>query len=65
MRMIGEAGMEKETKTKDELRTEIIDAAVELFEGDKDRAELRLSTPLPAIGNEIPINYIDTLGPEQ
>ena len=58
--MIGEADMKKETKTKDELHTEVINAAIELFEGDKERAELWLSVSLPAIGNEIPIHYIDT-----
>ena len=41
--MIGEADMKKETKTKDELHTEVINAAIELFEGDKERAELWLS----------------------
>ena len=52
--------MKKETKTKDELHTEVINAAIELFEGDKERAELWLSASLPAIGTEIPIHYIDT-----
>ncbi|WP_456490027.1 antitoxin Xre/MbcA/ParS toxin-binding domain-containing protein [Marinobacter nauticus] len=52
--------MENKAKTVDELRIEVTNAAIELFEGDKDRAELWLSTPLLAIGNKIPTHYMDT-----
>lgn len=52
--------MDKGARTIDEFRIEVTNAAIELFEGDSDRAELWLSTPLPAIGNEIPIHYVDT-----
>ncbi|MEC9040743.1 MAG: MbcA/ParS/Xre antitoxin family protein [Pseudomonadota bacterium] len=42
------------------LRAQVISNATELFEGDQEMAEKWLSKPLPAIGNEVPINYIDT-----
>jgi len=41
-------------------QTEVMAAALELFEGDRQMAESWLSKPLAAIGNETPINYIDT-----
>jgi len=50
-------GPQKSTET---LQAEAYAAAVELFEGDREMAENWMSKPLPAIGNEIPINYIDT-----
>lgn len=56
----GGASMDKGARTIDEFRIEVTNAAIELFEGDSDSAELWLSTPLPAIGNEIPIHYVDT-----
>lgn len=44
----------------DELEYEAIAAAVELFEGDRQAAESWLNTPLRAIGNEKPSDYMDT-----
>ena len=42
------------------LRAQVVSRAVDLFEGDRQLAETWLSNPLPAIGNEIPIDYINS-----
>lgn len=52
--------MTYQPQTIKELQAEAIAAAVELFEGDVEAAELWLNTPLRAIGHEKPSDYMDT-----
>ena len=51
---------EKESGGSEVMQTEVMAAALALFEGDRQMAESWLSKPLPAIGNEIPTDYIDS-----
>lgn len=52
--------MNEQPSTIEEFRTEVVNAAVRLFEGDQQMAESWLSSPLPIIGNETPYNYMDS-----
>jgi putative toxin-antitoxin system antitoxin component (TIGR02293 family) len=55
-----EKDMTDQSLIMEALRAEVIAAAVELFEGDPETAELWLNTPLRAIGYDTPYSYMDT-----
>lgn len=42
------------------MQDSVFKAATELFEGNRQMAEDWMSKPLPAIGNAIPADYIDS-----
>lgn len=52
--------MPKASTTINELRSEVIAAVVELFEGDKQAAESWLNQPLRAILYETPLEYMNS-----
>ncbi len=51
--------MSDQSKTTCEMRDAVIAAATEMFEGDQEKAEAWLQTPLKAIGYAIPMHYMD------
>ena len=51
---------EKESGGNEIMKSEVMAAALELFEGDRQMAESWLSKPLLAIGSKIPMEYIDS-----
>jgi uncharacterized protein (DUF2384 family) len=51
--------MTDQLKMLEELRAEVITAAIELFEGDARATAAWLNTPLRAIGYVIPLDYMD------
>lgn len=52
--------MDNQPETIDALREDVVTAAVELFEGDRQAADAWLSKPLRAIDNEAPLVYMDS-----
>jgi putative toxin-antitoxin system antitoxin component (TIGR02293 family) len=52
--------MDCQQKTVDTLREDVVSAAVELFEGDRQAAIVWLNRPLRALGHKVPAVYMDS-----
>lgn len=53
--------MKDQTKTLEEQRAAAKDAAIEAFDGDVKLAECWLNQPLTVLGNEKPIDFMNSL----
>lgn len=53
--------MKDQTNTLEEQRAAARDAAIEAFEGDVKRAECWLNQPIKVLGNERPIDFMNSL----
>ena len=52
--------MDNQQKTTEALRDEVFAATVALFEGNQQAAEMWLNQPLLAIGNAVPVVFMDS-----
>jgi len=52
--------MPREQNNNQMMYESVLNAATELFEGNRQMAEDWMSKPLPAIGHAIPADYIDS-----